>query len=112
MKTHRNRVFSQVVTLFSENFGLNRTLSLVAVCFVTLVTCSAVFWFIHSAPPRTLIITSGPPGSAFQRNAEKYRAILARNGVTLKVLPSQGSLENLQRLENPTSRVDIGFVQG
>jgi TRAP-type uncharacterized transport system substrate-binding protein len=112
MKIHRNRVFSQVVTLFSENFGLNRTFSLVAVCFVTIVTCSAVFWFIHSAPPRTLVITSGPPGSAFERNAEKYRAILARNGVTLKILPSQGSLENLQRLENPTSRVDIGFVQG
>ena len=112
MKTHRNRFFSQVVTLFSENFGLNRTLSLIAICFITLVTCSAVFWFIHSAPPRTLVISSGPPGSAFERNAEEYRAILARNGVTLKIRPSQGSLENLERLENPTSRVDIGFVQG
>ena len=82
------------------------------VCFISLVTCFAVYWFIHSAPPRILTITSGPPGSTFERNAEKYRTILARNGVTLNIIPSQGSLENLQRLESPTSRVDVGFVQG
>ena len=37
---------------------------------------------------------------------------LASNGVTLKILPSQGSQENLERLENPALRVDAGFVQG
>jgi TRAP-type uncharacterized transport system substrate-binding protein len=37
---------------------------------------------------------------------------LARNGVTLKVLPSEGSLENLERLQNPRFKVDVGFVQG
>ena len=40
------------------------------------------------------------------------RKILARNGVKLKILPSQGSLENLKRLLDPSFRVDIGFVQG
>ena len=32
--------------------------------------------------------------------------------MTLRILPSQGSLENLERLENPAIRVDAGFVQG
>ena len=48
------------------------------------------FEFVHSAPPRVLTITSGPPGSSFETNALKYGAILASNGVTLKLLPSQG----------------------
>jgi hypothetical protein len=44
-----------------------------------------VAWFLYAAPPRTLSITSGTPGSSFETNAIKYRKILARNGVTLKV---------------------------
>jgi hypothetical protein len=36
--------------------------------------------------------------------------LLASNGVTLKILPSQGSVENLRRLTDPAARVDLGFV--
>jgi TRAP-type uncharacterized transport system substrate-binding protein len=103
---------SGLLTLCSEYFGLNRVLSLVAIGLIGLLTSFAIFWFVYSAPPRTLTITAGPAGSTFERNAEKYRDILARSGVTLKILPSQGSLQNLQRLEAPAARVDIGFVQG
>ncbi len=112
MKTERKFSLSRIVAIFTENFGLSWSLSLIVVCFISLISCFAIYWFIHSAPPRILTITSGPPGSTFERNAEKYRDILARNGVTLEIIPSQGSLENLQRLEAPTSRVDVGFVQG
>jgi len=95
-----------------ELFGLSRGLALAVVFLAGLVILFAVFWFFHSAPPHTIIITSGAPGSSFQANAEKYRVILARKGVKLKILPSQGSLENLQRLDDPKFHVDVGFVQG
>jgi TRAP-type uncharacterized transport system substrate-binding protein len=68
--------------------------------------------FVRPAPPDTVTMTSGPDDSMFRIAADKYRSILARNGVTLKILPSQGSLENLQRLNDRSSEVDIGFVQG
>jgi TRAP transporter TAXI family solute receptor len=68
--------------------------------------------FVHPAPPDTITITSGPEGSTYASTAERYRKILARQGVKLKVLPSQGSLENLKRLADPKVQVDIGFVQG
>ncbi len=48
----------------------------------------------------------------FEVFAERYRKILARQGVTLRVLPSQGSLDNLKRLSDPKFNADIGFVQG
>ena len=51
-------------------------------------------------------------GSSFTTYADKYKAILARNGITLEVLPSQGALDNLHRLRDPQFSVDIGFVQG
>lgn len=72
----------------------------------------AVYAFIHVAVPTTLTITSGPVGSSFHRNAEKYKKILARDGVTLTVLPSDGSPENLKKLIAPQSGVDVGFVLG
>src|SRR5580698_2739828 len=100
MKTNRNGGFPGLTTLISEYFGLSKALSLLVVCFIVLVTGFAIFWFIHSAPPRVITITSGPPGSPFATNALKYAAILSSNGVTLNILPSQGSLENLQRLQN------------
>src|ERR1700691_5656712 len=108
----RSTGLDRVLGVFTETFGLGRAAAISAVLLIASVTLFAVFWFFHSAPPRTIYITSGPEGSAFQKSAEKYRAILARDGVKLKILPSAGSLENLKRLGNPAFRVDIGFVQG
>ena len=104
--------FSRLTAPFMEIFGLSRALALAVVLLAGLVVVFAVFWFFHSAPPHTIIITSGAPGSSFQADAEKYRVILARKGVKLEIIPSQGSLENLQRLDDPKFHVDIGFVQG
>jgi len=81
-----------------------------------LLLVAAGFWiafkFVRPAPPDTISITAGPPGSVFQVASERYMKILAREGVTLRVLPSQGSLENLKRLGDASSDVDVGFVQG
>lgn len=112
MKLDQDLGLSRLATLFSEYFGLNRSLSLLAACSVLGVTGFAIFWFIYSAPPRVITITSGPPGSVFDRYAKLYAEMLASNGVTLKILASQGSLENLERLKNRAVQVDIGFVQG
>jgi hypothetical protein len=68
--------------------------------------------FVQPAPPDSITISSGPEGSSFASFAERYRKILARQGVKLKVLASQGSVDNLKRLADPKSGVDIGFVQG
>jgi len=91
-----------------------RDLALTFGTFVLLIVVA--FWialhYVRPAPPRTIVMTGGAEGSSFQISAQRYRDILARQGVTVKVLPSQGSLENLKRLSDPNFQVDIGFVQG
>jgi len=42
----------------------------------------------------------------------RYRAILARDGVTLELRPSSGAVENVARLRDPESDVSVAFVQG
>jgi hypothetical protein len=93
-------------------FGRGMVISIGSIVVVCLAVSAAAFFFLNTAAPRTLTMTSGPAGSTFYRNAEKYQKILAREGVTLKILPSDGSTENLKRLADPKAHVDIGFVLG
>jgi TRAP transporter TAXI family solute receptor len=79
---------------------------------LTVIAIVAAYWLIRPAPPTTIVIASGPKGSTFRITAEKYQKILARKGVTLKILPTEGSSDNLKKLNDPTVPVDVGFVQG
>ena len=101
-----------VVTMLTDNFGLNRSVGAILVAVIVLALAGGVFFFVHSAPPGVITITSGPEGSVFYTNACKYAAILERQGVKLNILTSKGSYENLQRLKDASSKVDVGFVQG
>ncbi|SDE23472.1 TAXI family TRAP transporter solute-binding subunit [Paraburkholderia lycopersici] len=85
------------------------TLPVAAFCAVVI---GLVFWLVDPAPPRTITISAGPADSSFMQMAEAYRRILARNGVKLKILESDGSVQNLQRLLDPKAHVDLAFVQG
>jgi len=109
---HNTSVVSKPQTTFTEVFGMSRAFAWSIVLLSGAAIAFAVFWCVHSAPPHTVTITSGPEGSIFQMTAEKYGKILKRNGVTLRILPSEGSLENLKRLADPSVRVNVGFVQG
>lgn len=71
-----------------------------------------IVWIVDPAPPKTITLSAGPPDSSFLPTAEAYRKILARDGVTLKVLQSDGSVQNLQRLLDPKQHVDVALVQG
>ncbi|MGE5246792.1 MAG: TAXI family TRAP transporter solute-binding subunit, partial [Verrucomicrobiota bacterium] len=86
----------------------------VALPALLLVAATALFFYLlaRPVPPRTVVMTAGSEGGAYYAYAQRYRELLAREGIRLRVLPSQGSIENLERLRDPDSGVDIGFVQG
>jgi len=98
-------------SMFTEVFGLGRAAVFSAIISIFVVLAVALFLFFYLAPPNTITITSGPEGSTFRLTAEKYAKILQQSGVTLRILPSEGSVDNIKRLADPSSKVDIGFVQ-
>jgi TRAP-type uncharacterized transport system substrate-binding protein len=104
--------FIKLQSMFTEVFGLGRAAILSTALLTFAVIALGVFLFFYLAPPHTIIMTSGPKGSTFERYAEKYVKILRQKGVTLKLLPSEGSVENIKRLADPSSKVNVGFVQG
>jgi TRAP-type uncharacterized transport system substrate-binding protein len=104
--------FKRLQSFFTETFGLGRTAALSTVILIFVIVMIGIFLFFHLAPPNAIIMTSGPKGSMFERSAEKYAKILKQNGVTLKIIPSEGSVDNVKRLADPFSKADVGFVQG
>jgi TRAP-type uncharacterized transport system substrate-binding protein len=78
---------------------------------VSALALFAALHYVRPAPPDTLTISSGRAGSTFGVMADKYQKVLARSAIKLKIVPSEGSLDNLKRLVDPTSGVDIALVQ-
>ncbi len=86
-------------------------LALPAAAFVAAVFVVAL-QYVEPAPPRRAVLSAGGAQGAYFANAQKYRAKLAKSGIEVDVKASAGTLENLSRLSDPTSGVQIGFVQG
>ncbi len=84
----------------------------VTTVLVGIVVLAVANHFIEPAPPRTIFMSTGMEGGSYAAYAEWYRQILGREKVRLELLPSSGSVENLKRLQDPSFKVDVGFVQG
>ena len=97
----RRRIISSI-----SNHGL--LVILVSVLFVALISIIIAY---HFKAPDNLIMTTGFESGSYAIFGERYRQILARENIHLKLLPSSGSVENLKRLNDKSYRVDAGFVQ-
>lgn len=95
-----------------ETFGFSPKAASIIALGITLLCAAAIVWVVRTAPPRQLVLTTGPEGGSYERWALAYQKALAVHGVTLEIRPSAGSLENLKRLQLRDSGVDIGFVAG
>lgn len=90
----------------------DHTLPYVIVAMLVVLVVMLLVWMVDPAPPKTITMSAGPRDSSFLITANQYKKILARNGIRLNVLESDGSEQNLQRLLDPKQHVDIALVQG
>jgi TRAP transporter TAXI family solute receptor len=66
---------------------------------------------LKPAMQHTLVITTGADKGIYRGFADRYAPILKRDGITLDIRSSSGSIENYQRLKNPDSEYEVGFIQ-
>lgn len=69
----------------------------------------AVFW---TMPPRTVVMATGAEGGGYHEIGKRYQAILAREGVRLRLVPTGGAIDNLGLLRNRRSGVSVALIQG
>src|SRR3990172_4926910 len=105
-KNKNNIASIRPLARFSEISFRDLAVTVGPLVLITAVVIVTAYWYVRPAPPNTITIISGPTGSVFQRTAEKYQKILARNGVKLQILSSEGSVDNLKkRSEEHTSEL-------
>jgi TRAP-type uncharacterized transport system substrate-binding protein len=86
-----------------------------AVAIVALALAGTVVWLTVTAgnpfPPRTITMATGPPGSAFSEFGARYREVLRRSGVDVRLVQTHGGVENLERLRDARSGIDVAFAE-
>lgn len=68
------------------------------------------YWWLDPNPPKHLRLATGPAQSAYAEFGTRYAKALAQSGITVQLIPSEGSSDNLKMLRD--GRADLGFVQG
>lgn len=67
--------------------------------------------YARPAVPKEIVMSTGSAGGAYESFAKRYAAALAEEGIKLTLKPSKGATENLARLLDEKSDVDIALVQ-
>jgi TRAP transporter TAXI family solute receptor len=66
--------------------------------------------YVGTPPPRVITIAAGAENGAYYAFAQQYARWLARDGITLEVIPTAGTLDNLELLRH--GEVSLALVQG
>jgi TRAP transporter TAXI family solute receptor len=75
------------------------------------IAAFAITWhYVEPATPDRLVMATGPAGGAYELVGRQYKSYLSRHRVMLDLVPSNGSVENYERLLAGTA--DVAFVQG
>lgn len=86
-------------------------IAVLAVAVLAVAVLWAVAAYVRPMPPRMLTMATGSEGGAYYEFGKRYREILARDGIELRLLTTSGALENLALLRDKNSKVDVGFLQ-
>jgi ABC-type nitrate/sulfonate/bicarbonate transport system substrate-binding protein len=89
-----------------------RDLAVSAGPFVLLAVSLLVlaYGWLDPNPPKRVTLATGPAQSAYEEFGKRYARLLAKDGIEVVLLPSEGSAANLQLLRE--GKADLGFVQG
>ncbi len=71
-----------------------------------------LFSFVEPPPPKVIRISTGAATGAYTGYAGQYAAEFAKHGIKLEIVTSAGSVENLKRLDDPSQKIDLAFIQG
>jgi TRAP transporter TAXI family solute receptor len=79
---------------------------------ITVAAFIVTYQFVKPAPPDRIVMSSGSVDGGYNSYAQRYKQFMARNGVKLEIQTSEGSMENMGRLMDDKSDVDVAFIQG
>jgi TRAP-type uncharacterized transport system substrate-binding protein len=91
---------------------VNRLLGIAAI-IVAVFTAAAIwltFSLLRPTPPRSVSMAIDPEGSFNAELGNRYRELLARDGIELRLVPSAGAVESMARLRESKSGISIAII--
>lgn len=79
-----------------------------------LMVAGLLYWtysFVQPAPPTHFRIATGKTTGAYFGFAANYARILKQQGIDVDIVPTEGSMDNLKRLRDESSDIDVAFIQ-
>ncbi|MGE3706483.1 MAG: TAXI family TRAP transporter solute-binding subunit [Vicinamibacterales bacterium] len=77
---------------------------------LVIIGFAVAYRYVGAPPPRIIRLATGAPDGAYHQFGQRYAAILAQDGITVDLVPTAGSAENLARLN--AGEVMLALVQG
>lgn len=68
--------------------------------------------FVEPAPPKRIAIATADPTGSYYAIGKRYADILKQSGITLDVVATAGSADNVKRLLDESSGVQVALLQG
>lgn len=68
------------------------------------------YWWLDPQPPRTVVLATGPAGSAYAEFGQRYVQALAKDHIRVQLLETEGPEASLQALRE--GRANVAFVRG
>ena len=77
-----------------------------------LLLLAGAYVLLDPAPPKRVVLATGPEQSDYAEFGKLYAAELKHYGIEVTLQPTQGSSENRRLLREPTQKADLAFVRG
>lgn len=82
----------------------------IAVVVVTTVAVWLTFALLRPTPSRFVAMAIDPEGNFSADVAKRYRELLAKDGIDLRLVPSAGAVESVALLQDPKSGVSAAII--
>jgi len=79
---------------------------------IALLLLAGAYYLLDPAPPKRVVLATGPEQSDYAEFGKHYAVELRRYGIEVVLRPTQGSSENRRLLRDAAQAVDLGFVRG
>lgn len=92
---------------------LHRTSVWIALLCTAMLTALGIwlaFSLLQPTPPRSVTMATDPDDSFNVEVGKRYRDILGRSGIELKLVPTAGAIESLARLNEAKSGISIAII--
>jgi TRAP transporter TAXI family solute receptor len=76
-----------------------------------IVIALGLFQFVDPAPPKQITLATGDEDGRYHELGEFLKTELQKEGVTLNLISTAGSAENMEMLIDPDGPVSVAFVQ-